>query len=192
MQHAHTFFLFSAGAIAIAKTVQLPRLNDTDDATYGVGIISVWSFVEACVVIIAASVPTLGPLAQTTMEYVNESVKRRSGPGAFQFRNISSGHDSQSVPLESHQKATNNEDFSNDAPKTIERNHALKNGDHQVSSNSGDTLKSPDDPNGIMKRTDILVAEESPYSRSRPPRRNDSQLNRANTMSTSWKINGFF
>ncbi|KAI9669920.1 MAG: hypothetical protein M1831_006956 [Alyxoria varia] len=89
-----------AGVIAIIKTVQLPRLNHTTDLTYGFGIIALWSFIEADVVIIAASVPTLGSLATVAIQHSSIVSKIPSSLRPSNFRNIPSSRGSQSMELQ--------------------------------------------------------------------------------------------
>jgi hypothetical protein len=71
---------FFAGVACIVKTVELQALGDREDFTYNTYRFVIWFTVEQYIVIIAASIPTIRPLALR----LSQKLKNRTPRGSVQ------------------------------------------------------------------------------------------------------------
>lgn len=71
---------FFAMIACIVKTIELKALGDRNDFTYSTAAFVIWFTVEQYIVIIAASIPTIRPLALR----LSQRWKNRSTPGGSQ------------------------------------------------------------------------------------------------------------
>lgn len=130
----------------LIKTAQLGRLGSHSDITYSFAQIDMWNQVEANLIIITASIPTLGPLVRNTMPWLT-SVASRLHPSLYHSR---------FVQVTSQRDELAGRDGSTDV---------------ETPPSDRNNYDGIEDGRGIYKKTDVIVLRENNNNSNKPTAR---------------------